>query len=213
MKLNILKASTAATLLLGSQLAFGHTAVEGSIEAGDSGYGSAGGKVVKTGNGECLLTGDLNDNNRINACEGIADEEAEPEAEVTAAVTETPKPQPTLVPISRTMRADFATGSAEPTAEGEAEIAALIAELKALEGIDSIAIGGHSDSRGSESANQKLSEARADSVRYRMLAEFPQATITSTGYGESNPIASNDTAEGRAQNRRVEVVVNARAAQ
>lgn len=213
MKLNLLKAGTAATLLLGSQVAFGATAVEGSIEAGDSGYASADGMVVKTGMGECLRTGDLGDDNTINACEGIADEPEAPKAEVAPTTTETAAPAPTIVPISRTMRADFPSGSDVPSAEGEAEISALIAELSQLQQIDSIAVSGHSDSRGSEAANQQLSERRANTVRQRLQAAFPGAAITATGYGESTPIASNDTAEGRAQNRRVEVIVNAKQTQ
>jgi len=213
MKLNIVIAGTAATLLLGSQLAFGHLSVDGAVEAGDSGYLSAGSLVIKTGTGECLRTGDLNDDNMINACEGIEDKVEAPKAEASPAETEVAAPEPTIVPVSRTMQADFATGSAIPTADGEAEISALIAELSQFQGIDSIAIGGHADSRGSEASNQKLSEDRANTVRERLAAAFPGATITATGYGESDPIASNDTAEGRAQNRRVEVVVNARTTQ
>ena len=209
MKLNAINTGTVAALLLASPLVFGH-AGEGQYESEGSGYLSAGGFVVKSGTGDCVGTGDLNDDNRINGCEGIEDA-PEPEAE-TAATTEEPAPAPvpTIVPVSKTIRADFESGSAVPTAEGEAEISRLISELSQMQGIDSIAIGGHSDSRGSEAFNQQLSEQRANTVKDRLQAAFPEATITATGYGESNPIESNDTAAGRAANRRVEVVVNAR---
>ncbi|MGH9456830.1 MAG: OmpA family protein [Thermoanaerobaculia bacterium] len=69
-------------------------------------------------------------------------------------------------------------------------------------------VEGHTDSVGSEEMNQQLSEARAASVR-DFLAEngIDAARITTVGRGESSPVASNDTAAGRQQNRRVEVVI------
>jgi OOP family OmpA-OmpF porin len=73
-----------------------------------------------------------------------------------------------------------------------------------------VEIGGYSDSQGAESFNQSLSEKRANSVRDYILKEFPAVTqdkITAVGYGEANPIAPNDTREGRATNRRVEFKV------
>lgn len=70
-----------------------------------------------------------------------------------------------------------------------------------------IEIGGHTDSSGSESFNRKLSEDRAKSVREYLLKNFPKLDPTflhSEGYGESRPIASNDTEEGKRENRRVD---------
>jgi len=70
-------------------------------------------------------------------------------------------------------------------------------------------IEGHTDSVGSDDFNQQLSERRADSVR-DFLAEqgVPGSAITARGFGKTQPVASNDTAEGRQRNRRVELVVN-----
>ena len=73
-----------------------------------------------------------------------------------------------------------------------------------------IEIGGHTDSRGSAAFNQKLSEARMNAVLDYLLEKFPalrREQYVTKGYGESKPIASNRTAEGMAQNRRVEFVV------
>ena len=57
--------------------------------------------------------------------------------------------------------------------------------------------------------NQQLSEARAGSVRdYLSMQSIPAASMTSQGFGKTQPVASNDTAEGRQQNRRVELVVS-----
>jgi outer membrane protein OmpA-like peptidoglycan-associated protein len=70
-----------------------------------------------------------------------------------------------------------------------------------------IEIGGHTDSQGSEEFNQKLSEDRAKAVLNYLLDKFPALNpeqITSVGYGETKPIAPNDTAFNRAKNRRVE---------
>lgn len=70
-------------------------------------------------------------------------------------------------------------------------------------------IEGHTDSVGSDEFNQQLSERRADSVR-DFLAEqgVPGSSISARGFGKTQPVASNDTSEGRQRNRRVELVVN-----
>jgi len=70
-------------------------------------------------------------------------------------------------------------------------------------------IEGHTDSVGGNEFNQQLSERRADSVR-DFLAEqgVPGSSITARGFGKTQPVASNDTPEGRQRNRRVELVVN-----
>ncbi len=67
-----------------------------------------------------------------------------------------------------------------------------------------VGIAGHTDSRGSLDYNQGLSERRAASVKeYIAAAGFPAGQMSTVGYGETQPVASNDTDEGRAQNRRV----------
>ena len=71
-----------------------------------------------------------------------------------------------------------------------------------------VAIEGHTDATGSERANQSLSQQRAQSVKQYLTSEHGIATsrLTAVGKGESNPVASNDTPEGRQSNRRVELV-------
>jgi outer membrane protein OmpA-like peptidoglycan-associated protein len=72
-----------------------------------------------------------------------------------------------------------------------------------------LAIEGNTDSVGGDAMNQQLSERRADSVRdYLAKENIPAASMTSKGFGKMQPVASNDTAEGRQQNRRVELVVS-----
>jgi outer membrane protein OmpA-like peptidoglycan-associated protein len=70
-------------------------------------------------------------------------------------------------------------------------------------------VEGYTDSVGSEASNQQLSERRATSVRdYLTSAGIPPASVTAKGLGETLPVATNDTASGRQQNRRVELVVS-----
>jgi outer membrane protein OmpA-like peptidoglycan-associated protein len=70
-------------------------------------------------------------------------------------------------------------------------------------------VEGHTDSVGSEDYNQKLSEQRSSSVREYLTGHGMQtAAVTSTGFGKTRPVASNDTARGRQQNRRVELVIS-----
>jgi OOP family OmpA-OmpF porin len=71
-----------------------------------------------------------------------------------------------------------------------------------------ISVEGHTDSQGSDEGNQSLSEKRANAVAEYLMAsmnvEFP---INSEGFGETRPVASNDSPEGRAQNRRIDIVI------
>jgi outer membrane protein OmpA-like peptidoglycan-associated protein len=69
-------------------------------------------------------------------------------------------------------------------------------------------VEGHTDSRGSDAYNQELSQRRADAVRdYLVQRGYPANRIQSRGQGEGSSIASNSSAEGRANNRRVEIVI------
>lgn len=72
-----------------------------------------------------------------------------------------------------------------------------------------LAVEGNTDSIGSEALNQHPSEQRAEGVRnYLTQQGVPESSTTSTGFSKTRPIASNDTSEGRQQNRRVELVVS-----
>lgn len=95
----------------------------------------------------------------------------------------------------------FATASATLTASGRAKLEDYFRQTAAY----SYTVAGHTDSRGSDAYNQGLSEARAEAVA--AVARSVGAVVESvTGYGESQPAASNATAKGMAQNRRVEVL-------
>jgi len=102
----------------------------------------------------------------------------------------------------------FDTGSAtlKPGArEKLARVAGILASHPDLK----IEIEGHTDSVGADDYNQRLSERRAESVRaYLVQQKIAPTSVDAEGFGESRPVAGNETAAGRQQNRRVELVVS-----
>lgn len=98
----------------------------------------------------------------------------------------------------------FATGSATLTPESNAELDRLVKLMKDVPKLK-VEISGHTDNVGGESFNQKLSEDRAASVvTYLVSKGIAKDRLTSKGYGSSRPVATNNSAEGRQQNRRTE---------
>jgi len=101
----------------------------------------------------------------------------------------------------------FDTAQATLRSESRAELDRLAAFLRDNPSI-TLEIGGHTDSEGSDASNQRLSERRAQSVvDFLTGAGVTASRLRARGYGESEPVASNDTADGRQQNRRVEFEV------
>jgi outer membrane protein OmpA-like peptidoglycan-associated protein len=101
----------------------------------------------------------------------------------------------------------FDSNSATLKPESKTELIKLIAFLKQNNTIK-IEVGGHTDSVGDDKANLLLSEKRAKSVLdYLANAGIDAARLRSNGYGESKPIATNDTEEGKAKNRRTEITI------
>lgn len=101
----------------------------------------------------------------------------------------------------------FATGKFEllPIAKSKLDD---VAKALTDQGFKRIVVEGHTDSMGSESDNEALSEKRAQAVRTHLVSKGIAADkIFATGLGESRPVAPNDSPEGRANNRRVELVV------
>ncbi len=85
-----------------------------------------------------------------------------------------------------------------------------VAQALKSQGYKKIVVEGHTDSQGSDAANKDLSLKRAQSVRDHLVAEgIERSKIEALGLGESRPVASNDSPEGRANNRRVELIVSA----
>ena len=98
---------------------------------------------------------------------------------------------------------EFEPGSATIASASDAVVAALREAMRACPDA-TLEVGGYTDSEGSESGNLRLSQRRAEAVLAAIRAEdLPLAAMTARGYGEADPVADNDTAEGRARNRRI----------
>jgi outer membrane protein OmpA-like peptidoglycan-associated protein len=92
--------------------------------------------------------------------------------------------------------------------EAREKLAKVSGILLAYAGL-TLEVDGYTDDVGSDEFNQTLSEERAGSVRDYLTSQgVPSSSITTKGFGKSNPIASNDTPEGRQENRRVELIVS-----
>ncbi len=99
----------------------------------------------------------------------------------------------------------FATGSARLTPEAEVILRGTAASILAQPAVR-LEVAGYTDDTGGRGANERLSLARAESVRAFMVsAGVPADQLTARGYGPADPIADNASAEGRAKNRRVEL--------
>lgn len=114
-----------------------------------------------------------------------------------------PAPKVLTETVTRDLRVLFDTNKSivKPEFKGEiAEVAKLMQEYPTAK----VEIQGHTDSTGSDRINNPLSQARADAVAAVLISEFgiDRDRITAKGYGSSQPVADNATAEGRAKNRR-----------
>jgi OOP family OmpA-OmpF porin len=94
----------------------------------------------------------------------------------------------------------------KPEFKDELKKAAVFIEVN--KDIPYVLVAGHTDALGTDAYNQKLSERRAEAVRQYLIEKHgvDAARIRAKGYGESRPVADNDTREGRYQNRRVEII-------
>jgi outer membrane protein OmpA-like peptidoglycan-associated protein len=101
----------------------------------------------------------------------------------------------------------FKKGSFDLSKASNAELNRLTKILKSYPGLK-VEIGGHTDNTGDQKSNMALSKNRARAVMdYLIDRGLPRANIKAVGYGESKPISSNNTAEGKKKNRRVELTI------
>ncbi len=102
----------------------------------------------------------------------------------------------------------FPTDEHALSPEAEARLAELVQRLRAENRNVYLEIQGHTDSTGDAAYNERLGEARAEAVRrYLSRGGIALNRMATISYGEEAPVAPNDTPEGRAQNRRVAIVV------
>lgn len=128
---------------------------------------------------------------------------------VPVKVVNTPLVAPKAVSRAVTLSGDasFSTDSSALSANGKAALNLFATRAKQLS-LSGISVVGHADSRGETSYNQKLSERRASSVKTYLEAQGVLGSLIRTeGEGENSPVATNNTKAGRAQNRRVDIIV------
>jgi outer membrane protein OmpA-like peptidoglycan-associated protein len=102
----------------------------------------------------------------------------------------------------------FDVGSADLKPEAVNQITKM-GDIIAKYGDDRVRIAGHTDATGSDKANQELSVRRADAVKTVLIGRgVKEEQVTAEGFGETKPIAPNDTPDNRAKNRRVEVHID-----
>lgn len=110
---------------------------------------------------------------------------------------------------TRNVNIEFATGKADITSAGLRQLNDVLDQLS-ISGLR-VELRGHTDNVGDPIANQLLSKKRAESVRDWLIANagstFPAERISARGYGDTVPVADNKTADGKAKNRRVEIVL------
>lgn len=124
----------------------------------------------------------------------------------TPAAPDEPPPPPPPPPVTRFVLqgVQFDTGKATLTSDSHVRLDTIV-EYMTHKKSARIEISGHTDNVGNKKDNKKLSQQRADAVRAYLVSKGIEASrIQPVGYGDERPIASNDTAEGRQQNRRIE---------
>lgn len=138
--------------------------------------------------------------------------EPKPEPKVVAPPPSAPAPQPketwktTLTEkLVRLEGANFASGSAKLLPSADVKLNEVVDAAKHHADVK-LEVSGHTDNQGKKAYNQKLSENRAAAVKaYLMQQGVPGDRIVTAGYADAQPVTSNNTKEGRAANRRVEV--------
>lgn len=109
--------------------------------------------------------------------------------------------------IVRLSAVSFNSGSHDLKVDAQIKLAKISGILATYPGLK-VQVEGYTDNTGSAKFNQKLSQQRADAVMQFLVSQgVPADNVTAKGYGEADPVASNSTAEGRAKNRRVQLVV------
>ncbi len=196
-----------------SGVLFTTAALAGGV--GDSYVGAKKDQYLKDSSGDCVRTSRWKKEDMTVECG------AEPVVEAKKAPPPPPPPPPPAEPVyeKTTLSAGalFDFNSATLKADGKKAIEAVAENIRSKgASVVDIDIIGHTDSVGSEEYNQQLSVRRATAVRDYIVSNYPKvdaSLIDVSGKGESSPIADNKTAEGRAQNRRVEVNVGVKVQQ
>jgi len=204
-----------STLLLIALLAAGCATSDPNQKSKQgAGAGAAAGAIVGA------IIGNQSGNNRTGAVVGAAagaaigaaighrmDQQQKELQKIQGVEVTRPSESEIAVNLTNDILFDFNSSSLRP--ESQQTLADLASNFRNYPD-EQVTIEGHTDSVGTPSYNQTLSEQRASAVSSYLSTEgVPSARITSIGYGETRPKASNDTPEGRQLNRRVEIHIRA----
>ena len=204
-----MKISSLGMLALGCALATGSAFANVTPNLEDSS-----GAAVKDGSGACVVTS----GRVLPECAGVAkpaapapaapSAPAQPAAPATPTAPAAPaRPAPASVRQAVVIQADalFDFDKSVLRPDGRKSIDDAVAKLRGVD-LEMVIATGHTDSIGTDAYNQKLSERRAAAVKaYLESKGIPASKITTIGKGESQPVATNKTAEGRQKNRRVDI--------
>ncbi|MCR4332618.1 MAG: OmpA family protein, partial [Sulfuricaulis sp.] len=165
--------------------------------------------------GECLHTSSWSKDLAVAECDAgmmpkkAAAETAPKPAPVVAKPA--PKPEPVVEKISLKAGALFDVSKADLNPAGKLELDAMVSKIKDNNTqIEQITITGHTDSAGASEYNRTLSERRAEAVKAYLVSKgLSGDRIVTKGAGDAQPVASNKTAAGRTQNRRVDIDIRA----
>lgn len=208
-----MKISTLGKLTLGCAMAL---AAGGAFANVTPNLQDSQGRAVKDGSGACVVTS----GQVLPECAGAPAAKpaapapaaparpAEPAAPAKpAAPAPAAKPAPASVRQAVVIQADalFDFDKSVLRPDGRKSIDDALAKLRGVD-LEMVIATGHTDSVGTDRYNQRLSERRAAAVKdYLVSKGIPAAKITTIGKGESQPVATNKTAEGRQKNRRVDI--------
>ena len=177
--------------------AFAH---EGEHQANEAAVGDSSGHCVTDSSGENVRTSSWSEELGAAACGGVVAE--------AAPAAEPPAPTPVSETITLSAAALFDHDRDVIKDAAKPELDTFAARVNSLSSVESVSIVGHTDSSGTDAYNQNLSERRAAAVKDYLASQGVDAGVMSTsGMGESQPVADNSTKEGRAQNRRVEITL------
>ncbi|MCW5591229.1 MAG: OmpA family protein [Burkholderiales bacterium] len=170
------------------------------------------GVPVRDSSGNCVLTSGIAHPDCQPKKDAPAPKPSAPAAPGAPAAPATPaapaaKPAPASVKQAIVIQADalFDFDKSVVRADGKKNIDDAMAKLKGVD-VEMVIATGHTDNVGTDAYNQKLSERRAAAVKEYLVSKgIPASKITTLGKGESQPVATNKTKEGRQKNRRVDI--------
>jgi OOP family OmpA-OmpF porin len=170
------------------------------------------GVPVRDAQGQCVLTSGIPHPDCQPKKEAPPPKPAEPAkpaapAAPPPAAAPAPKPAPASVKQTIVIQADalFDFDKSVVRPDGKKNIDEALGKLKGVD-VEMVIATGHTDNIGTDAYNQKLSERRAAAVKEYLVSKgIPASKITTIGKGESQPVATNKTKEGRQKNRRVDI--------